>query len=63
MKRKRIHLRQVDPRICYARGRGFDAYVERYKAAVEYTKHIHSEIICTVVGNRIYEPNLMIQIA
>jgi hypothetical protein len=62
MERKRIHVHPVDPRICYTRGRGFDAYVERCKAAVEYTKHIHGNIVCTVVGNKIYEPNLMVQI-
>ena len=62
MKRKRIYIRPIDPRICYARGRGFEAYVERCKAAVEYAKHIHGEIICTVVSNKIYEPNLMVQI-
>lgn len=63
MKRERIYVRSVDARICYARGRGFEAYVERCKAAVEYAKHIHGEIICTVSGNKIFEPNLMIQIA
>ena len=56
-------MRSVDARICYARGRGFDAYVERCKAAVDYAKSKHYEIVCTVIGNEIYEPNLMIQIA
>lgn len=56
-------VRPVDARICYARGRGFDAYVERCKAAVEYAKHIHGEIICTVAGNKIFAPYLMVQIA
>jgi hypothetical protein len=57
MKRTRIFVRSVDSRICYARGRGFGAYVQRCKDAVEYSKHIHGEIICTVVGNKIYDPN------
>lgn len=56
-------MRSVDARICYARGRGFDAYVGKCKAAVDYAKRKHYEIVCTVIGNEIYEPNLMIQIA
>lgn len=63
MKRERIYVQSVDSRICYARGRGFEAYVEKCKAAVDFAKRKHYEIVCTVVGDKIYEPNLMIQIA
>lgn len=51
-----MYVSQVDPRVCYARGRGWEAYVMWHQEAVACARTILGKLIYTVEGDKIYDP-------
>lgn len=60
-RRKRIYVKFVDPRICYGRGRGFEAYARFCHEA--YLNALKGKYVCTCESGVVYDARTMIFLA
>lgn len=62
-KRQRIFVKPVDARIIFARGRGWNAWINFYKENLSRASRSRGEFLCRCNGSNVYDAKTGIVLA